>query len=843
VKKKPRAEGGQAFVHERYEDRGLLSIGGMGEVRRAFDRVLLRDVAVKLIRAELIDTEPFVARFRLEARVTAQLQHPSIVPVFDHGVLADGRLFFAMREIRGHSFAQMIRAAHKVLAKSTHWGPGEQRVLRRLVVVFRRVCEALAYAHARHVIHRDLKPSNVLVGRLGDVQVVDWGLAKVLDDDAIESMADLDVQETPDTVERVLGGEDTATQVGFIMGTPNYMPPEQAAGSPDSGPRGDVYSLGALLYTLLAGRAPFQGVPGPEVIELVLNSTPAPLELDAAKTECADDAPIPVPNARWLPRPLVKLAGAAMSREPEDRPADAGVVLERVERWLDGAERRDRAMKLVVRARERAPRAAKLRYAAQELHERARAVLDVIEPWRPAAEKTEAWNLEDEARRCEAEAAAIELATERTLHAALTHAPDLVEAQAELAIRHRVRHVDAERAGDRAAILRSQAQLEELIATLPEDNDQRRLLVDYLSGEGELSLRTEPAGARARLYRLEKVGRRLEPVFDQELGETPIRRVPLAMGSYVVRLKKEGRAEVTYPVFIERQTHWDGIAPDAIAPTTLVLPEKGEWGEHECCVPAGWFRAGGDPQAPGSLAAQRVWVDAFAIARDPVTVREYLAFLNALVADGRQDEALGHVPREKGTRRDDPSAAFRLVGEHFEVAPDVDGDLWQPEWPVMLVSWFDAQAYCAWRADVTGKAWRLPFEYEWEKAARGVDGRFFPWGDHLDPSWCCIRSSHPGRPSPSPVGRPSKDVSVYGVRGLAGNVRDWCGDVFVPEGPAAEGGRAQIPETVDIQSSRGRVDRGGSWGNHERDARSAYRRWSDPSYRYYVLGFRLTRSL
>ncbi|MEZ4337823.1 MAG: bifunctional serine/threonine-protein kinase/formylglycine-generating enzyme family protein [Sandaracinaceae bacterium] len=833
--------GAPAFTHVRYEDRGRISFGGMGEVRRALDRVLLREVAVKLIRPALMERPTIVARFRREARITARLQHPSIVSVFDQGVLDDGRPFFAMREVRGESFHGMITRVHLELADAPHWGPDQQQALRRLVSVFERVCEAMAFAHAHGVVHRDLKPSNVLVGELGDVQVVDWGLAKVLPRAGDVEGGD-EAPEAPILVEVFLSEDAHATADGIIVGTPAYMPPETAAGAKDAGPRGDVYSLGAVLYTILSGRAPFDGESGREVIDRVRSSTPEPLvREDGARVGPADSLP-PVSGQR-LPPALVRLTEEAMARDPAARPADAGAVLERVQQWLDGAEKHARAMRLVERAREKAPEAEALREVGRELRARARARMSKVEPWRASPEKAEAWELEDRADRCFAEADDLDLATERTLHAALTHAPDLVEAQEELAVRYRARHAAAERSRDRVEILRTEARLHELAEALPEASERRRDVIAYLRGEGRLTLITEPPGVRARLLRFETRGRRRVAIPDRDLGLTPVLRAPLAMGSYLVALDAGDGRTLTYPVRIARMMHWDGTPPDADAPAPIRIPPREGWADDDRWVPAGWFEAGGDDAAPGALPRRRLWVDDFVIKRDPVTVREYKRFLDALVTEGRTEEALEHVPREKGTPPDHPSAAFRLAGRWFERAPDADGDVWELDWPVLLVSWLDAVAYATWFAEHTGRPWRLPSEYEWEKAARGVDGRFFPWGDHLDPAQCCVRASHAGRPMPARVDAYPGDVSVYGVRGLGGNVRDWCADVHRPEGPPTDGERARRPDLADAPPTAGRVDRGGTWGNHELDARSAFRRWSDPTYRYYVLGFRLARSL
>ncbi|MCB9688091.1 MAG: SUMF1/EgtB/PvdO family nonheme iron enzyme [Alphaproteobacteria bacterium] len=183
----------------------------------------------------------------------------------------------------------------------------------------------------------------------------------------------------------------------------------------------------------------------------------------------------------------------------------------------------------------------------------------------------------------------------------------------------------------------------------------------------------------------------------------------------------------------------------------------------------------------------------------------------------------------------------RDAAGRFELRPDADGDVWDPEWPVMLVDWFGATAYAAWLAETTGRPWRLLGELEWEKAARGVDGRHYPWGDFLDPSWACIRTSHPDRPLPSVVDSYPLDVSVYGVRGFGGNVQDWCADVFRREGTPVEGGRVPPPsrqEVADLTSAR--CIRGGSWnGVATHNAQSASRPRSTLGNRVGYLGVRI----
>lgn len=204
------------LIAGRYAPVALLGRGGMGEVHRATDRLLGRDVAMKVLTTRTDDT--FTERLRLEARVLARLEHPGIVPVHDAGVLEDGRAFYVMRLVEGARLDEFARTA----------GRGE--LLRSLL----RISDAVAFAHGRGIIHRDLKPGNVMIGPFGEVLVLDWGVAKEL------------------------GAAERPT----IVGTPGYMAPEQARGDAATDHRADIHALGVMLGELLAH--PAQGpVPRP----------------------------------------------------------------------------------------------------------------------------------------------------------------------------------------------------------------------------------------------------------------------------------------------------------------------------------------------------------------------------------------------------------------------------------------------------------------------------------------------------------------------------------------------------------------------------------------------------
>jgi eukaryotic-like serine/threonine-protein kinase len=302
---------------------------------------------------------------------------------------------------------------------------------------------------------------------------------------------------------------------------------------------------------------------------------------------------------------------------------------------------------------------------------------------------------------------------------------------------------------------------------------------------------------------------------------------------------------VRYPVHVGRGEHWHGVPPDARDPEPVRLPPRDALGADDVYMPAGWFAAGGDPEAGDSVPATRLWCDAAVFKRFPVTNLEYLAFLNDLVAAGRDDEALAAVPREEGGTAGVAGAALygRDGDGRFVLRADSQGDVWQLDWPVVMIDWSGAGAYCDWFAARTGQPWRLPAEFEREKASRGVDGRLYPWGDLGDPSWSCMHDSHRGKPLPAAIDTFPVDESVYGLRGMGGNVRDWCADRYVRELRPAPDSRV-VPDlrpSIAPGEDPRRVYRGGSWVGSPRTIRCACRFGSLATGRLPFTGVRLAR--
>ncbi len=294
-----------------YDVGGEIARGGMGLVLAARDRTLDREVAVKVLHPDRAATADAVERFVREAKITARLPHPGVPPVHALGTTADGSPFLAMKLIRGRTLADLLAER-----------PSPAHDLPRLVQTFEQIAQAVAFAHAEGIIHRDLKPANVMVGAFGEVQVMDWGLAKVLADSRAGPDEAGDAGDLPDLPDQ--------TAAGSVMGTPAYMPPEQARGELDRvDRRADVFALGAVLCEVLTGHRPYSGHTSREVLKRAatgdLSETLARLDGCGADAELAG-------LARWCLGPT-----------PDDRPADAGAVAGLVASYRGGVEARLRA--------------------------------------------------------------------------------------------------------------------------------------------------------------------------------------------------------------------------------------------------------------------------------------------------------------------------------------------------------------------------------------------------------------------------------------------------------------------------------------------------------------------
>jgi serine/threonine-protein kinase len=312
----------------RYHIEGEIARGGVGVVLRAHDDRFGRSLAVKVLQARYRGQASVARRFLEEAQVLGQLQHPGIPPVHDLGELPDGRPFFAMKLIKGQTLTQL-------LYDNTNVSQPASRDLPRFLVLFEQVCRTVAYAHSRGILHRDLKPSNVMVGAFGEVQVMDWGLAKVLASGGRQPPEESGLQsEDPSTIATVRTADDElATDVGVVLGTPAYMAPEQARGEIDRiDERADVFGLGALLCVILTGQPPYVGPSTVEVYRLAKDG--AVKDAHGRLEACGADAE------------LVRLVQACLAAQRDERPRHAGVVADSVAAYQARVQERLRQAEL-----------------------------------------------------------------------------------------------------------------------------------------------------------------------------------------------------------------------------------------------------------------------------------------------------------------------------------------------------------------------------------------------------------------------------------------------------------------------------------------------------------------
>ena len=565
--------------------------------------------------------------------------------------------------------------------------------------------------------------------------------------------------------------QDKAT-VGTVAGTPGYLAPEQRHGRA-VGPTADVYALGVTLVEIATGRPPDGATAGRPAVDEV------------------------------SPEGLRALCRRALEPDASRRFATAEKMAEALHRWASGEDSRQRARERVeegYRAIEEYQRlGADLAACAREvaaLERRTQPIAPLDDPAKVAlhAALDRVAALREQRARAFAQVLAVG-------EAALALDPANVGGRALLADAYWERLAEAEDGGDRAEV--------ELLTRRVEAYDDGRYR-SRLRGLAEFSLETDPEGAAVIAQRVERWGMIWGLGPPRRLGRTPLDRVPLEAGSWLLTLRAPGRRDTPYPVLIARDGPWRG--------GRIPLLSEAAIGEGWVYVPAGPFVRGGDSRTNAPRSRQRVSIGGFLARILPVTVAEYCAFLNHLAASD-PEAAWARTPRQtRGVRlwhRPPSGAPYRPPTE------DVEGDPWEADWPICGVSWDDAAAYAAWAGA------RLPLEDEWEKAARGVDGRLFPWGDRFDASLCCNLEGHDGQPRLHPVGAWPRDRSVYGARDVAGSIRVWCGDRSFSGAPDG-----------DL-----RPIRGGAWSGGSQLSRCANRYGAHPDTATSFLGFRLVRDL
>ena len=822
-----------AELRQRYIDRGLLGRGGTAEVRRVLDTRLNRELALKVLRTDLSESGRRAEKIIEEAQITSQLNHPGIIPVHDIGYLEDGRFFFTMPIVQGKNLDLVCNELHATI-QDGEWGETvDGWTFRRIIDAFKRVCATVAYAHSQNVIHRDLKPQNIMLGEHGEVFVLDWGIAKLISNDenttqsVKNSRSQLPVRLRP-------GTEASQTIAGSIFGTPSYMSPEQARGQHEQvGTASDIYALGAILYKILSGVPPFQGS---EPMQTLAKAA----EGESSSLSDANLAVIP-------PWPLVKVQQKAMNKVRKERYANASLLADSIQSWLDGTQRNKEAATMLEQYEHLSTEIGFLEKQQIDLQKEAEELLLAIPAWAPAGKKSYAWQRENLAHDLALTIDSKRFDAEQKLHAAYMHAPSASFVQRALVRHYHKEHIQAENEEDERRASRAELRLRAHANQLHSSASERTIVEEYLESKGTLSVTTKPEGFDVLLCEYRQSNRRMASQFVRHLGRTPVKSEEIPQGSHHIIIRKENYKETIVPVSLKRSDEWKAIVPDTSEPYAIRMFKATELADDDCYVPAGWFRCGGDPTIPTSLSSRKLWLEGFIIKKYPVTNDEYLVFLNSLLETGRTKEAFTHAPRQRSAKKGEQGELLYDYDEnigfaypdHKNLGHDIQGDL-----PATSINWFSCVAYCRWFSEKTGLGWRLPHELEWEKAARGIDGRFFPWGDTLDPSWCCMRQSHKETPAPASVFQFQLDEGPYGVRGQSGNVRDWCINTYQEEIPWKDGDVVRWNPDYELSDhATSKVVRGGSWITFEGNCRAAFRFITSPDFLGPDGGFRLARSI
>ena len=755
-----------------------LGSGGVGRVVRAFDRDLGRVVAMKLpTRWPLEDRD--LRQFVAEARATSALEHPNIVPIYDVGILSTGEIFYTMKRVRGRSLRTVLQELKQQEQAQGPLGDEPAHPVNHLLQVFVQVCRAIEYAHARGIIHRDIKPDNIMLGDYGEVHVMDWGLAR-----RVEARLDQTNRRrnepTPDSPGRPTVNIDTA-------GTPAYMSPEQATGSgTDLDERSDVYALSVVLYELLTLRQPSAR---PTIMETLLAVVGDPIL-----------PPSKVTPDREIAVDLDALVMRGLEKQRERRYQTVAELREAVQRFLDG--HREHAADRLCAEGDRLMRVYERAWSEYErVEQERRAVRPEVHSWDPPETKSTLWKIEDRVRSAEQYLARVYERATRQYNEALARHPRHGRALAGLARMYWHRYQYAEQIHDHVGITYFRA--------LIRLHDETGQYVRQLEQPGTLLVESTPPGAAVFLHRLADSERRLQVHDSRFIGHTPLSLSDVEHGSWLVSLKAPGHSVAWHPIHISRPgTHR----------IVVRLRNHDPRLDHLCFIPGGTSVVGGDKQALDPVAWRFVDVADFHIMRLPVTFADYAAFLESTSRDQR--DAL--MPRD-----DDGAPLLLRVGDALVMSAQPgcqgthDGPCEDAHWsyPVVGITYDAAVAYAAWRSDRDLLPYRLPTEAEWERAARGADGRHFPWGDQFDPAFCKMRDSRPGHFHPEPVGSFATDRSPFDVRDLAGGVRELV--------------------HVDDANDPWRITRGGSWCSHTDTCRLASRQRLAADGHAMDVGFRL----
>jgi formylglycine-generating enzyme required for sulfatase activity/serine/threonine protein kinase len=849
---------------ERYIIEGEIARGGMGAVARAVDCDIRREVAVKYLLDQTNASKKL--RFVDEAQITGQLEHPHIVPIHELGADADGRLYFTMKMVKGRSLAQVLDERRETSA-----GRGvAQYTLSRLLTILVNVCHALAYAHARGVVHRDLKPANIMVGDFGEVYVMDWGLAKVVQEGpGIRHQASqLGTQRSgpgakvvmepafarvaafaraaPSQLDAATGdwavtlGDSAVlaasspermshdgvvtdrllqadmTQDGAILGTPVYMPPEQAKGRIDAiDRRSDIYALGAILYEILTLQPPVAKEGGaPAILERVAKGDIIPPRRRVRQAG----------SKQRIPAELEAMALKALARDPAQRYQTVALFRQDIERFLDGrsvSAKDDSTHEMLVKLIKRnkglsAGVAVAFLLLVVSLAFISQAWLATNEAYADAQREQDAKNKKGQKLVPAFVRAARLMANEKRFADAMAqvdvalrfHADDaearLLRGQLWLSEQ---RYEDAEKELDECLGLRPgwepAKKLAELCRQIRRDQAQAPAVAAELARQKAYTLAARLSDLAGETPTVSGTG---QPLLTNSIG-MQLARIPegtFLMGSSAEEIERRK----------QDRPQW--------VPLDLIVFEGPRHGVR--------------------------FTRPFYMGVHEVTVGQFRRFVEATgyKTQAEKDQAKNHWLKP----------GFKTVVERWHsLNKRSDKTVWRnpdfeqtDEHPVVFVNWHDATAFCDWLSAKESKGYRLPTEAEWEYACRAGTTTAYWCGD--DPSALNeignigaqsgleIReyAIPPQRWYTTPVGR--FKPNAFGLYDMHGNVWEWVADRYARDAYA----HAPLDEPTGPVAGNERIFRGGSWlcqPYHGWTCRAAYRQPSAPSAYASHVGFRV----
>ena len=803
--------------------------GGTGEIFTAQDVTLGRTVAVKTLRPKHQYSLDQIERIVREAKAAAQLEHPNIVPIHSLGVSPSRGVYFTMKRLRGDSLR------HIVMQLSLR-NPAYTRVYTSsvLISIFLKICQGMNYAHSKGIIHRDLKPENILVGNYGEVTIIDWGLVKKMDMsssphvpgrhkspaprvDLVAAEGAPRQKETRPSAAAKAGAvvslpSGNLTQNGQLNGTPRFMSPEQVNGDvEDIDTRSDIYALGIILYELLTFRNPFE--------ELVEED-----EIFSAVSRGKYQKPRQTDRKYSISPELEAICLKAMAVNKEQRYQAVGELIKDLTAHQEGLPVSAYTAPLYVRIAKfskrnpiktsailsciiaiftylmvssfldslyfkRTMKQVQVSVATAEfkldnldkrlVKEAARPLGSAISDDKEGELTPERYDdLHDEIEGHFNEANLLLSSVTGLHHGAQseiqTWRERIMTAQIEFCLKHKkIKELRKIRSIMSAAMGGDLEAYSYKMRTLIHDMETA------LQGVCHLQIESDPPGADVMISFVEQTAEGAMvtgvPVHD-DLLYTPVYNLALGKGTYIVTLRLDGAPDISFPVTLKHGEN-----------KQLMIDIPREVPDGMVYVPGGSCMVGGT-QSPYKREYEAD-VQPFYISRREVTNREYIAFWLTLQDTKLLNAYMSRVLLSRGSNL--PKNAWHRNGK-----PIAEIDL---DKPVVGIPREAAQAYCEWYGNRCGRPCRLPTAEEWEKAARGTDGRLYPWGNIFVKEYAFTYENKAARKEFGLWAKPESfpmDVSPYGVYDMAGNVREWTSTDFPESGgvfPQIKGASSSTP--------------------------------------------------